>query len=383
MTTRLEIRPVRDRRDRRDFIRVPWLIYTDDPAWIPPLLLERAQALAPGNPFFEHACWQGWTAWRDGRTVGRISAQIDDLHQQRYGDATGYFGLFECIDDSTVAAALLDTARAWLRERGMRRFAGPFNLGINQEIGVLVDGFDIPPRVMMGHARPYYDALIQSCGLTKAVDVLAYELETLFTVSRTMTRLLDHYRDRIRVRSLAKRRLDAELELMRDIFNDAWSNNWSFVPFTAKEFRAVGHEMLLLIPPDLVQIAELDGVPVSFMVTLPNVNEAIADLNGRLLPFGWCKLLWRLKVRYPTTGRVALMGVRQPFQNTRLGAALAFTVINASRAPVSGAGIHKTEMSWILEDNKGMRSIIESIGGRVTKRYRMYQGPLEAPAATR
>ncbi|MCC6203250.1 MAG: N-acetyltransferase [Gammaproteobacteria bacterium] len=370
------VRPIQGRRDLRAFLRVPWPIYAGDPCWVPPLLLERAQALAPGNPFFEHARWQGWIAWRDGKPIGRISAQIDELHQQRYGDATGYFGLFECGDEPAVAQALFAAACGWLRERGMRRVTGPFNLGINQEIGVLVEGFDTPPKVMMGHARPYYDALLQGCGLSKAVDVLAYEIETLFPISKAMNAVLERYRNRIRVRPLQKRRLDAELEIMRDIFNDAWSNNWGFVPFTEKEFRAAGHEMLLLIPPDMVQIADLDGTPAAFMVTLPNLNEAIADLDGRLLPFGWLKLLWRLKVRYPSSGRVALMGVRQPFQNSRTGAALAFAVINASRAPVSGAGIRTAEMSWILEDNKGMRSIIESIGGVVSKRYRMYQGPL-------
>lgn len=379
MTTNVTVRPVQDRRDLRAFLRVPWPIYAGDPHWVPPLLLERAQALAPSNPFFEHARWQGWIAWRGDTPVGRISAQIDDLHQQRYGDATGYFGLFESIDDPAVARALVDAARLWLRERGMRRIAGPFNLGINQEIGVLVEGFTTPPKVMMGHARPYYDALLHACGLSKATDVLAYEIETLFPISRAMASVLDRYRDRIQVRPLDKRRLDADLEIMRDIFNDAWSNNWGFVPFTEKEFRAVGKEMLLLIPPELVQIAELDGTPATFMVTLPNVNEAIKDLNGRLLPFGWLKLLWRLKVRHPRSGRVALMGVRQPFQNTRTGAALAFAVINASRAPVSGAGIRTAEMSWILEDNKGMRSIIESISGVVSKRYRMYQGSLDGP----
>ena len=381
MTTNVTVRPIQDRRDLSAFLRVPWPIYAGDPHWVPPLLIERAQLLAPSNPFFEHARWQGWIAWRDGKPVGRISAQIDDLHQQRYGDSTGYFGLFECIDDTAVARALIAAARGWLRERGMRRIAGPFNLGINQEIGVLVEGFTTPPKVMMGHARPYYDALLRACGLRKATDVLAYEIETLFPISRAMTSVLDRYRDRVQVRPLDKRRLAAELEIMRDIFNDAWANNWGFVPFTDKEFRAVGKEMLLLIPPDLVQIADLDGTPAAFMVTLPNINEAIMDLNGRLLPFGWLKLLWRLKVRYPTSGRVALMGVRQPFQNTRTGAALAFAVINASRAPVSGAGIRTAEMSWILEDNKGMRSIIESISGVVSKRYRMYQGTLDGPEA--
>ena len=381
MTTNVTVRPIQDRRDLSAFLRVPWPIYAGDPHWVPPLLIERAQLLAPSNPFFEHARWQGWIAWRDGKPVGRISAQIDDLHQQRYGDSTGYFGLFECIDDTAVARALIAAARGWLRERGMRRIAGPFNLGINQEIGVLVEGFTTPPKVMMGHARPYYDALLRACGLRKATDVLAYEIETLFPISLAMTSVLDRYRDRVQVRPLDKRRLAAELEIMRDIFNDAWANNWGFVPFTDKEFRAVGKEMLLLIPPDLVQIADLDGTPAAFMVTLPNINEAIMDLNGRLLPFGWLKLLWRLKVRYPTSGRVALMGVRQPFQNTRTGAALAFAVINASRAPVSGAGIRTAEMSWILEDNKGMRSIIESISGVVSKRYRMYQGTLDGPEA--
>ena len=172
------------------------------------------------------------------------------------------------------------------------------------------------------------------------------------------------------------KRKDAELEILRDIFNDAWSGNWGFVPFTEAEFNSIGREMLMLIPEDFIQIAEFNGQPTAFIVLLPNLNEAIADLEGRLLPFGWARLLWRLKVRSPVSGRVPLMGVRRAFHNTRYGPGLAFVVIDAARKAAERAGMREVEMSWILEDNMGMRNIIESIGGRVSKRYRMYRKAL-------
>ncbi len=192
----------------------------------------------------------------------------------------------------------------------MRQVVGPFNLGINQEVGVLVDGFDTPPYVMMSYSPRYYDAAIKRCNYQQAQDLLAYEMdnETL-TIPRVMQALIKRSADRIEVRCLRRNQKNAELEVMRDIFNDAWQNNWNFVPFSREEFRAIGKELLMLLPRDYIQIAEIDGEAASFVVLLPNINEAIADLDGRLLPFGWAKLLWRLKVKSPKTARVALMGV--------------------------------------------------------------------------
>jgi len=358
------------------FIRVPWVIYKDDPHWIAPLILERQQAFSAGHPFFKHAKWQAWTAYREGAPVGRIAAQIDELHLQRSEQKTGFFGLIEAMDDD-VFAALFDVAENWLREQGMQQVTGPFNLNINQDLGILVEGFDTPPYVMTGHALPHYGPAVEKCGYKAAQDLLAYELSSgTLTIPRVMQALIDRSGERISVRNLDRNNRSAELETMRDIFNDAWQNNWNFVPFTKEEFKHVGAELLRVVPPDFIQIATIDGQDSAFIVMLPNINEAIADLDGRLLPFGWAKLLWRLKVQFPKSARVPLMGVRQNFQNTRFGPALAYMTIKGVVDAGTAKGLEKIEMSWILDHNHGVRNIIESLGGEVTKRYRMYEKDL-------
>jgi len=375
--TAIEIREVSGKQALKTFIKVPWSVYKDDPNWVPPLIAERKEAFSPKQPFFKHADWCAWIAYRDGQPVGRISAQIDHLHQQQYDNKTGFFGLIEAPDDDAVFKALFETAENWLRPRGMKQVIGPFNLGINQEVGILVDGFDTPPYVMMGHSPRYYDAAIERCGYQQAQDLLAYELDNnTLTIPRVMQALINRSAKRVNVRCLNRKEKEAELEIMRDIFNDAWENNWNFVPFTREEFRAIGKELLMLLPEDFIQVAEIDGEPAAFNVLIPNINEAIADLDGRLFPFGWARLLWRLKVGFPKTARVALMGVRQKYQNTRFGPALAYMVIKAAMDAGTGRGLKRCEMSWILDHNHGVRNIIESIGGEVTKRYRMYEKDL-------
>ena len=367
------IEPVSCRRQLNEFIKIPWAIYRDDPRWVPPLLFEQKQRLTSKNPFFEHASWQAWIARKNDRPVGRISAQIDRLYQERHDRKVGYFGMLEAGDDTELFTTLLRTAENWLRDRGMQRVAGPFNLSVNEECGLLVDGFDTPPRIMMGHARPYYARQVEAAAYSKAKDLLAYHIAPDFEPPRIMTRLAEKAARRVSVRPLRRRRLKQELEVLRDIFNDAWFNNWGFVPFTEAEFADIGELLTLLVDDEFVQIAELDDRPVAMIVVLPNINEIIRDLNGRLLPFGWLRLLWRLKVRYPTTARIPLMGVRREHQHTPLGPALAFMVIDAVRQGVVRRGIRDVEMSWILEDNDGMRNIIETLGGRAYKRYRIYE----------
>lgn len=377
LETDIRIEAVSNARSLRRFIRVPWSIYRGDEAWIPPLLMERKMALSPKNPFFEHAEWQAWVALRGGRPIGRISAQVDQRHLDRYRDNSGFFGLIEAPDEPAVFEALFTVAEDWLRARSIRRALGPFNLGINQEIGILVDGFDTPPYVMMSHSRPYYDAAIQSCGYRPAMDCLAYEIDPRgFELAPKVQSLVRRVASRCRVRPLNRKRLADDIHAMRDIFNDAWANNWNFVDFSAAEFEAVAKELLGLVPDDFVQIAEVDDKAAGFIAMLPNINEAIADLNGRLLPLGWTKLLWRLKVRYPRTGRVPLMGVRQKFQGTRLGPAIALSLIQSLHQPSLRKGLERAELSWILEENQAVRNIIETVGGWVSKRYRMYEKDL-------
>ena len=365
-------RPVASRHDIGVFIDVPWRIYADDPMWVPPLRLERRFHFSRFNPFFKHGEWQAWIAYRNNQAVGRISAQIDQLHRQRYGPETGHFGLFECIDDVEVAAVLVRAAEEWLTARHTRHVTGPFNLSINQECGVLVDGFDTPPVVMMPHSRRWYGRLLEEQGYQPVKDLLAYWVEVDFKVPRLMSALIAKFSDQVRLRPLRRDKFGEEMEILRDIFNDAWSENWGFVPVTKAEFAELGTSLRLLVPDDCIQIAEVDGVPSAFMVALPNLNEIFAELDGSLFPFGWVKLS-RIKSRGAVrTGRIPLMGVRKQFHNTPLGMALAFMVIDAPKKLARAVGVQAVELSWILEDNKPMRAVLDSLGCREYKRYRIY-----------
>jgi len=372
----LEINPVNNRHQLRQFIRLPRSIYSNDPVWVPPLLLERKEHLSPRNPYFDHARYQSWIAYRDGKAVGRISAQIDQLHLDLHHENEGFFGMIEAEDNAETFAALFKTAEAWLRSHGMRRILGPYNLSINQEMGLLVDGFNTPAFFMMGHARPYYAVRIEENGYQKEKDVFAYLLDSHFTEPRAMQAIVKRTRKRVTIRSFRKSNFDEDLKIIEDIFNDAWSQNWGFIPFTEAEFKQLGKDFKLLLDFEMVKIAEVDGRPAAFIVVMPNINEAIRDLNGRLFPFGWLKLLWRLKVRYPQTVRLPLMGVRQQYHDSLLAAALVFMMIQALKAPAYKHGIKESELSWILEDNKGMNDILESLGGKNYKRYRIYSKDL-------
>lgn len=373
----LELRPVAGRRMLKQFLQLPWAIYRDDPAWVPPLLLERRAALSPKEPAFEHLQWQAWIAWEGQRPLGRISAQVDALHLRQHEDATGFFGLLEGFDRPDLFAALAAAAEAWLRQRGMARILGPMNLHINQELGLLREGYETPPAFLMGHARPYYHEHLRTLGYQPCQELLAYEMATTYDEPKAVRRLRLRLADRLRLRSLDRSRKAAELETLRAIFNDGWSGNWGFAPFSKAEFDALGNLLLLAVPADFVLIAELDGEPAGFLALIPNLNEAIRDLNGRLLPFGWAKLLWRLKVRLPSTGRVPLMGVRKRLHDTLFGPGIAMSLIHQAGAHARRRGIRSAELSWILKDNAGMRSIIERLGGSVRKRYLMYDKRLD------
>lgn len=373
----IDIRQVSGRKMLKDFIRVPWSIYKDDPNWIPPLLMERKEAFSSKHPYFKHAAWSAWVAYRDGRPVGRISAQIDELHQQRYNNKTGFFGLIEASDEHEVFSALFSSAENWLRENGMQQVCGPFNLSINQEVGILTEGFDSPPSVMTTHSPRYYGRRIEQCGYEPVQELLAYELDIhSYTTPATRQELMERTSNRIRVRPLNAKTMESDFEVMRDIFNDAWQDNWNFVPFTREEFYAIGKELLTVVPHDFLQIARLDDEPAAFIAMLPDINMAVADLNGRLLPFGWAKLLWRLKVRFPKRCRIVLMGVRKKYQKTIFGPALAFMVIDSVLVPGLSRGSDRVELSWILKQNKATRNMIEKFGGKVTKRYQMYNKKL-------
>jgi len=343
---------------------------------VPPLIQERRQHLSPSNPLFVHVRMQAWLAFRGAEPVGRISAQIDQLYLEQQDAHTGFFGMLEAHDDPEVFGQLLATAEDWLRGQGMRRVLGPFNLSINDQSGLLVAGFDTPPSVLMGHGRPYYPGRVEAAGYRPIQDLLAYRIATDFVAPPAVQSLLSKAEDQVRLRPLRRKRQAEDFQIMRDIFNDAWSENWGYVPFTEAEFRHIGEELAPMIPDDFVQIAEMDGEPAGMIVMLPNINEAIRDLNGRLLPHGWLKLLWRLKIRHPQSARVPLMGVRKRHQLTLFGGALTFMLIEAVRRAAQRRGVREVELSWVLEQNRRMCDVIEALGGNSYKRYRLYEKTL-------
>ncbi|HLS87908.1 MAG TPA: dATP pyrophosphohydrolase [Burkholderiales bacterium] len=365
----VEVLAVRTPAELDRFIRLPARLYGNDPSFIPPLLLERKESLSPRkNPYFQHAEAQFFLATRGGRDVGRISAQVDRLAR----DAEGHFGLIAAEDDAQVFAALFEAAEGWLRARGCTRVVGPFNLSINEESGLLVDGFDTPPMLLMAHDPRYAGPRIEACGYAKAKDTLAYLYDVEQGLPRSALRLIDERRPaRLTVRNLDARQYLEEFDRITAIFNDAWSGNWGFIPFTEAEIRHMAKSMKPLVHPELVAIAELDRKPIGFGVLLPNLNEAIADFDGRLMPFNWLKLLLRLK--RTRTGRVPLMGIRRSHNGGVMGGLIAFLIIDRLREGARRRGMQKVELSWILEDNWPMRRVIESLGAAPYKTYRLYE----------
>ena len=355
---------------------MPWNIYRNNSKWVPPLIKERLDLLSSNHPYFEHANVRFWLATLDGNPVGRVSAQVDQLSPNNESDRIGYFGMFECINDQSLAQELLGRAEDWLNESGRNIVRGPFSLSINQESGLLVDGFDTEPFFMMGHAQPYYQALLSTSGYRKAKDLYAWFNKTDFKRPSAMQRLLERYDQRIVIRDLDTKQVKQELKLVLEIFNDAWTNNWGFIPFTEKEFLHLGSEMLQFFPPEYFKIAEYDQQSVGMIVTLPNINELIKDLNGKLLPTGILKLLWRLKFAPPSSGRVPLLGIKQKYQNQLVGSAIAFMLIGEMQQTMLANGLVTHEMSWVLEDNVRLNKILESLGGYRYKTYRVFEKQL-------
>ena len=379
MSTAITIRPVITKPDKRAFLEVPFAIYRDDPNWVAPLFLERFEHLDPRkNPYFQHAEVQLFVAERNGQPVGRISAQIDRLRLERHKDATGQFGFLEAPDEPDIFAALLTAAGDWLKARGMTRVQGPFSFSINDETGVLVDGFDTPPNMMMGHAARYYAKRIEGQGFAKAKDVIAYDYDARIELPRAMRQTYEKAvkSSDLVIRPFDKKHLARDLDIIIAIFNDAWSDNWGFVPFTREEIVALGNNLKMLVANDYIAIATYQGEPAAMAVTLPNINGWIKGLNGRLLPFGWARLAWHLLAKPPASVRMPLMGVRKQYHGTVIGSALALGVIDTVRRYHVSRGTTSGELGWILEDNLAMRRIIEAIGGKPYKTYRIYEKAL-------
>ncbi|ODT89607.1 dATP pyrophosphohydrolase [Phenylobacterium sp. SCN 70-31] len=375
------VTPVAGKSELDRFIRLGARIGAADPNYVAPLLFERHEALSPkGNPFFQHADVQFWLACRDGRDVGRISAQIDRLNPQTR-DGIGHFGMIAAEDDPQVFAALFAAAEAWLKDRGCRTALGPVNLSTNEEVGLLVEGRDTPPMFMMGHDAPYAGARIEGQGYAKAKDIHAYVCSVADDLpGPILRRVRKAPAEGVRLRTLEMKRLDEEVRTLTGILNDAWSGNWGFTPTTEAETQALASNLRLLIDPRLAWFAEIDGEAAGFMILLPNINEAIADLDGKLFPLGWAKLLWRLKVKGPKTGRVPLMGVKRKFASTLRGQLLPFQLIDAVAQAARKLGYERYELSWVLEDNLPMRRICDAGGARIYKTYRVYEKALSGNA---
>ncbi len=377
----MEILPVRTAAQLERFIRVPMRLNAGDPNWIAPLMFERREALsAKHNPFFAHADAQFWLACKNGRDVGRISAQIDHLAPSDPAAPSGYFGMIAAEDDSDVFAALFDTAEDWLRERGRTRALGPFNLSINEEVGLLVDGFDTPPMMLMGHDQPYVGGRVENQGYLKVKDLYAYISDVPTFTPGVQARLNRPLPEGMVVRPVRMNRFDEEIAILVDILNDAWSGNWGAARVTEAETRHLGQSLRPILNPRLVWFVEIDGEPAGFVVMLPNLNDAIFDLDGKILPFGWAKLLWRLKVTGVKRGRVPLMGVKRKFARDPRGVFSPFALVDAIRREGVKIGINQGEYSWILEDNQPMRHILEAFGARAYKTYRVYEKTIAAAA---
>ncbi|MGZ8282180.1 MAG: N-acetyltransferase [Allosphingosinicella sp.] len=375
-TTAVSIRRVLTRAEKKAFVELAYRLNAGDPNWIPPLKDEVNGLITPSkNPWFEHAEAAFFLAERDGRAVGRISAQVDALVLEHMAPGLGQWGMLEA-EDEAAAAALLAAAEDWLRSKGMKRSMGPFSLGIWDEPGLLVHGYDHPPMVMMGHNRAEYEGWVERAGYAGVKDLYTYDCPTDRTFPPIVERIVasGEKNARIRLRQVDKSRFDEEAALILSILNEAWSDNWGFIPLTDSEIAYAGRKLKPIVLEDMILIAEYDGEPVAFMMALPDINEFLADLNGNLFPFGWAKLLWRLKRMRPKGGRVPLMGVVRKLQASRLASQLAFMMIERIRRAGNGHyGIVRAEVGWILDDNSPMLSITAAIHARRNRTYRIYE----------
>jgi hypothetical protein len=385
----ISVREVASKADKKAFIELAYRLNRSDPNWVPPLKDEVRSLITPGkNPWFEHAEAAFFLAFREGESapVGRISAQVDQLVLQHMEAGLGQWGMFEAGDEA-VARALLAAAEAWLRAKAMTRSMGPFSLGIWDEPGLLVMGHDHPPMVMMGHNRADYQGWIEGAGYAGVKDLYTYDVPTDRPFPPIVERIVasGERNPRIRIRKVDKSRFDEEAALILAILNEAWADNWGFIPLTDSEIAYAGKKLKPIVLEDMILIAEYDPgsepgagfEPVAFMMGLPDVNEFLMDLKGELFPFGFVKLLWRLKRMRPKGGRVPLMGVLSRLHATRLASQLAFMMIEYIRRAGHGHyGITRAEVGWILDDNAPMLSIADAIESRRNRTYRIYARPL-------
>jgi hypothetical protein len=374
----LEVVPVGDKASQEQFLRLPWQLYANDPAWVPELLLfQRDRINRKKNPFFDHGEAELFLARRDGKPVGRISAQIDHRHNQYHEESTGFFGFFEAVEDAEVAHALLTTAEAWLRQRGMHASRGPLSFAMDELPGVLVEGFETPPMVEMTHALPYYGPLIEKEGYAKVMDLLAYRWQITDPPARILE-AVEHTRavPGVRLRRINRLRLASEVDLLLDIYAQSWSDLWGFTPVSRRAARKIASDLLLIADPRVALIAEVDGEPAGMVVGVPNLNEATRDFNGFIDPVKAVKLLWRLKLRGTQTGRILLFGVKPKFRTRQLYG-LPFLLLYELYRGARKGRYKWCEESWVLENNTRLNALMPHWHAHVYKRYRIYEKALQ------
>jgi hypothetical protein len=377
------ITEVGDKAGREAFVDVQYRLNADDPNFVPQLRSEEIERYTPGgNPYFEHARWQLFLAKRGGTVVGRIAAHIDELAltqppEQGMGPGTGMWGALQA-EDGEVAAALIHSAEQWLRGQAMTRVLAPMTLSVWEEPGLLVKGHDHPPMIMMGHNPPHHQGWIEGAGYAAVKTLATYDLEIAKPFPPLIQRIVQsgEKNARIRIRDVNLKHFDREVEIICSILNDAWSDNWGFVPFTPKEISYTAKKMKPLVKPDLVRIAEYDGEPVAFMITLPDLNRVqikAVGRNGKPSLLGWIKLGWWLLRTKPADMRVPLMGVVKRLQSTRMASQLAFMMIETIRhAAATRYDGKRGEIGWVLDDNQGMNAIADAIDAKVNKEYVVY-----------
>jgi hypothetical protein len=376
----IDIREHQPGKDLAPFLDAARVVFAGDPNWVPPLNMDIHDRLTPGkSPFFKRGELALFTAWKDGRLAGRISAQLDHEHLKLHQDRTGFFGFFDTIDDDAVGQALVARAEEWLGRRGMTRMRGPLSLTMNEEVGVLIEGFDTPPQIMMTHSRAWQDRVTLSTGLEKAKDLYAWR----FDVGNIPTRARKAWEEikampEINLRSVRLRQMDSELGHILRIFNDAWQSNWGYVPATPDEAKKMGDDLRLILDPELAFIAELNGRPVGLCICLPNLNEVIRDFDGKLNPVTISKLLWRLKVKRPKSARLMMLGISSELRNIRKYAGLSHALYVEIAMRGEKLGYEWGELSWTLEDNRPINLGIKSMGATVYKKYRVYEKAIGA-----
>jgi hypothetical protein len=365
----------RDRAGLRRFLRVPYRIYRGDPHWVAPLLSDRHLVLGRDNPFFDHAQGALWVAARDDRDIGSVAGIIDDHHNARYGERTAFFGFFESVDDVAVSRSLVDAVRGWARARGMTRLLGPMNPSINEECGLLVEGFHAPPVVMMTYNPPYYAALLAGAGFKRCKDLLAYDVPIDETQQARLDRLAARVLDRaggITVRPVDKRAMARDVARIQEVYNAAWEDNWGHVPMTGAEIEFMAKRLTPLVEEQFVRLAETpEGTPVAFILGVPDVNEALGRLRGRLLSPRFALVLpYLARLKRPRFTRVIALGVKREYRQRGIEAALIAPCLRAMRR----AGYQRCELSWILDDNTRIRGVTDIFRGTIYKRYALYEG---------